>query len=431
MKKAHGDFLLGAATAAHQVEGNNTNSDFWAMEQMEHSVFKEPSLNAVDHYNRYRQDIDLIAEAGLNAYRFSIEWARIEPEQGHFDEKELEHYLDVIRYCRSKGIEPIVTMHHFSSPKWVISQGGWENEGIIEAFKKYCVYVIKEVGSELTYVCTINEANMGLQMADLVRSYMKNMNQDIQVGVNPEFRANMKKTEEENIRVFGTAKPEDFLSARTEQGDQLIMRTHEAAKHAMKTICPHLKVGITLSLHDFQPDDDEGSQKIAQREWEKEFIRYLPYITNDDFFGLQNYTRKLIGKEGVKGVPEGVEITQMNYEYYPEALEHVIRKVAESLEIPIMVTENGIASTDDGRRISFIKTALDGVAHCIEDGINVIGYMHWSLLDNFEWQMGFTKTFGLIAIDQNTQKRIPKGSLRFLGNYDWRIGQRKNDVWHS
>ena len=156
-------FLLGASTAAHQVEGNNIHSDLWAQEHMKYTSFAEPSGDAVDHYRRYAEDIALLAGAGLNAYRFSIEWARIEPEEGRFDEAEVEHYRDVIRCCRSHGVEPVVTLHHFSSPKWLIEKGGWEAESTIDYFKRYAVYVIERLGSELSYVCTINEANMGLQ----------------------------------------------------------------------------------------------------------------------------------------------------------------------------------------------------------------------------------------------------------------------------
>lgn len=162
MKKFETSFLLGAATAAHQVEGNNTNSDCWAMEQMEHTAYVEPSLDAVDHYNRYEEDIRLMAEAGLNVYRFSLEWARIEPREGVFEEKEIKHYRSVIRCCKEYGIVPIVTLHHFSSPVWIITKGGWEAESVVEDFAKYVRYVMEHLGEELQYVCTINEANTGV-----------------------------------------------------------------------------------------------------------------------------------------------------------------------------------------------------------------------------------------------------------------------------
>lgn len=419
MSKFSNTFLLGAATAAHQVEGNNIHSDYWAMEHMEHTSFNEPSLDAVDHYNRYEEDIKLMAEAGLNAYRFSIEWARIEPEQGEFDKIEIEHYRKVLECCRNNGIEPIVTMHHFTSPKWLIVNGGWENEATVEAFAKYCAYVVEKLGDLMHYVCTINEANMGLQVAAIAKRYMKKMQSNtLQVGINLEanpMMEKMKKQAMENAMVFGTPQPQTFVGQRTEEGDILIMRAHQAAKAAMKVIKPELKVGITLSLHDIQPQ--EGGEEEAIREWNEEFLHYVPYIKEDDFFGLQNYTRTLMGKDGALPCPEGAETTQMEYEFYPEALGNVIRKVQESLSIPIMVTENGIATSDDNRRVEFIQRAMQGVENCIADGIDVIGYMHWSMLDNFEWQKGYAMTFGLIAVDRTTQKRFPKESLYVLGNY--------------
>ena len=434
------DFLIGAATSAHQVEGNNIHSDYWAMEQMQYTSFNEPSLDAVDHYNRYEEDIRLMAQAGLNAYRFSIEWARIEPKQGVFDEAEIEHYRKVLHCCRDNGVEPIVTMHHFTSPRWLIAQGGWEKEETIEAFAGYCRYVAEQLGDLMHYVCTINEANMGLQVAAIAERYKRQMAQkaaeasrhteanvegSVQVGMN--FNAmmeNMQKQGAEYAALFGTDSPQTFVSGRTKEGDILVMRTHQAAKKAMKEVKPELMVGLTLSLHDIQAQ--AGGEAKAAGEWEEEFSHYLPYIKEDDFFGLQNYTRSLVGPEGVLPNPPEAELTQMDYEFYPQALEHVIRRVHGELEIPIMVTENGIATADDGRRVAFIEEALKGVESCVADGIPVLGYLHWSLLDNFEWQKGFGMTFGLIAVDRKTQARHPKGSLKALGGFA-RERQRENE----
>ena len=168
-------FMIGASTAAHQVEGSNTNSDYWAMEHLKHTNFNEPSLNAVDHYNRYEEDIRLMAEAGLNTYRFSIEWARIEPEEGKFDEAETEHYREVLKCCRDHGIEPVVTMMHFTSPVWLIQKGGWESESTVKYFAGYCAYVAEKLGDLMHYVITINEANMGLQVAAIAERYKRQM----------------------------------------------------------------------------------------------------------------------------------------------------------------------------------------------------------------------------------------------------------------
>lgn len=430
-------FMVGAATAAHQVEGNNIHSDYWAMEHMKHTSFNEPSMDAVDHYNRYEEDIHLMADAGLNTYRFSIEWARIEPEEGKFDQSEIEHYRDVLKCCRDNGIEPVVTMMHFTSPVWVIRNGGWENQSTVDAFARYCKYVVSQLGDLMKYVVTINEANMGLQVAAIAERYKRqmmekmkdkknkqkqddNMEGTAQVGMN--FNTMMKNMfwqGFENKKIFKTRKPQNFVSARTPEGDILVMRAHQAARTAMKETFPHLLIGLSLSLHDIQAVN--GGEERAAKEWEEEFTHYLPYIKEDDFFGLQNYTRSIIGPDGIQPVPQGAETTQMDYEFYPQALEHVIRRANEEFksagkEMPILISENGIATSDDTRRIAFIDEATKGVAACIADGIPVIGYCHWSLMDNFEWQKGFSMTFGLIAVVRATMKRIPKESLSFLGN---------------
>lgn len=411
-------FLIGASTAAHQVEGNNIHSDYWAMENIPHTSFAEPSLDAVDHYNRYEEDIKLLADAGLNAYRFSIEWARIEPVKGQYDEAEIGHYRRVLECCRANGITPIVTMHHFTSPAWLIAEGGWENPETVEHFKNYCEHVVRKLGGLMEYVVTINEANMGLQMATIMKRILKQMGLTLQIGMNFTPQGDQLLALQETAEALGmkeAAPAQTFVSQRTPEGDILVMHAHEAARDAMKAACPHLKVGISLSLHDTQAI--AGGEENAAKDWDEEFRHYLPYISNDDFFGLQNYTRQVYGPEGVEKAPEGARMTQMNYENYPEALEHVIRTVAKDLSIPIIATENGIATADDAERVEFIQKALAGVKNCIADGIDVRGYCHWSLMDNFEWQKGFSMTFGLIAVDRTTQTRHPKESLKYLGSF--------------
>lgn len=422
------EFLLGAATAAHQVEGNNIYSDYWTMERMKSTSFAEPSGAAVDHYHRYEEDIRLLAQAGLNCYRFSVEWARIEPEEGRFEEAETEHYRRVIRCCKENGVTPIVTLHHFTSPGWLISKGGWEAESTVEYFRRYCVYIAQQLGSELEYICTINEANMGLQLAAIARRYMKQMilpkkkkttdgnDGKAQVGINlKKMLENQKIAAGENAEVFGCEKIHTFVSQRTPEGDLLIMRAHSAARDAMKAVSPHLKIGLTLSLHDMQPQ--RFGAKQAAKEWQAEFRHYLPYIKDDDFLGVQNYSRSRFGLFGQLDAPKDAELTQMGYEFYPEALANVIRAVHKEFKGDILVTENGIAASDDSRRVEFIHRALAGVQDCIAEGIPVKGYCHWSLLDNFEWQKGFSMTFGLIAVDRSTQTRYPKESLAVLGGF--------------
>ena len=419
-------FFIGAATAAHQVEGNNIHSDYWAQELLPHSSFTEPSGIACDHYNRYEEDIRLLAEAGLNAYRFSVEWARIEPEEGEFDASEIEHYRRVIASCRANGVEPIVTLMHFTSPVWLIRKGGWEAESTVEYFRRYAAYVTEKLGSELHYICTINEANMGLQLATISKRFQlmaqqaaknaKSAEGTVQVGMNFEkMMENMKYSAAENAGIFGTPQPQIFVSSRTPEGDALVFRAHQAAKTAIKTLYPNIQVGITLSVHDCQALP--GGESFAEAAWEEEFRHYLPYIRDDDFLGVQNYTCTLYGPQGQLPAPEGAELTQMGYEFYPEALEHVIRKVHDDFKGNLIVTENGVAISDDNRRVEFIRRALCGVENCVDDGIPVKGYCYWSLMDNFEWQKGFSMTFGLIAVDRTTLKRTPKKSLSVLGQF--------------
>ena len=196
------------------------------------------------------------------------------------------------------------------------------------------------------------------------------------------------------------------------------MEAHRAARAAFREICPHVQIGLTLSLHDIQALP--GGEEKAKKEWDEEFTHYLPAIEGDDFLGIQNYTRTLIDASGSLPAPEGAELTQMEYEYYPQALEHVIRRAAEEFKGDLIVTENGIATDDDKRREAFIETALSGVSACLTDGIPVKGYLHWSLMDNFEWQKGYSMTFGLVAVDRSTQKRSPKPSLALLGSFTGR-----------
>ncbi len=423
-------FMIGAATAAHQVEGNNVHSDYWIQEQLPHTSFTEPSGEACDHYNRYEEDIKLLADAGLNAYRFSIEWARIEPEEGQFDEREIEHYRAVIRFCKANGVEPIVTLLHFTSPAWLIRKGGWEAESTVEYFRRYAAYVTEKLGAELNYICTINEANMGLQLAAISKRFRlmaeqaakaaasgaKKAEGTVQVGMNFEkMMENTKFAAMENAQAFGTPQPQIFVSSRTPEGDALVFRAHQAAKAAIKALCPNIKVGITLSMHDLQALP--GGESFAEAAWDEEFRHYLPFIQDDDFLGVQNYTRTQYGPQGQLPCPEGAELTQMDYEFYPEALEHVLRRAHEDFKGDLIVTENGVAVSDDKRRVEFIRRALQGVENCVNDGLPVKGYMYWSLMDNFEWQKGFSMTFGLIAVDRATQTRTPKESLAFLGGY--------------
>ncbi|MDL2327542.1 family 1 glycosylhydrolase [Ruminococcaceae bacterium OttesenSCG-928-A11] len=409
-------FMLGTATAAHQVEGNNIHSDSWALEQLPNSIYLEPSLDAVDHYNRYEEDIKMMAKAGMNAYRFTIEWARIEPEKGMWVEEEVDHYRRVLQCCHDNSIIPMVCFHHFSSPKWLISMGGWEEPQTAVWFAEFCERAVKELGDLLVYVNTINEANMGLQFGKLIQDRARRVVSDVQVGVNEKAANKYMSYMMEAGEALGVGDKglNIFHSPRTPIGDGIIIQAHVLARDAIKKIRPDLKVGISLSLHDMQPL--EGGDQFAKIEWIEEFTHYLPYIEHDDFLGVQSYTRKLFGPEGVLQPADDAKRTQMGYEDYPMAVVNCARKAAEDFKGDIIITESGIGTDDDERRIEFIREALDGVEEMINDGIPVKGYLYWSLMDNFEWMVAYTRTFGLVAVDRATQQRHPKPSFAFLAS---------------
>ncbi|GAA4994463.1 family 1 glycosylhydrolase [Yinghuangia aomiensis] len=411
-------FLWGSATAAHQVEGNNIASDFWVLEHVPGSRFAEPSGDACDHYRLFREDIALLAELGFTSYRFSIEWARVEPEDGFISRAAIEHYRDVLQACHDHGIVPMVTLHHFTSPAWLTRLGGWEYAGTPERFAAYCRTVMTELGPLIPYACTINEANIAM----LTRRMIADMTgtaggaEQAPVGVARDEAGGGRDWREVGAEALRTT-PDNlnlFLFTWTETGLELITRAHTEARRAIREASPSTKVGITLALQDWQAAP--GGEKAADERWAEAFEFFLPAMEGDDFLGVQNYSRVVIGADGLACAhPEGAELTQMGYEFYPQALENVVRRAATA-GLPVYITENGIATDDDERRAAFVRSALEGVERCLADGIDVRGYCYWSTLDNFEWLLGYGPTFGMIAVDRKTQKRTVKPSARLLGD---------------
>ncbi|BCW81083.1 MULTISPECIES: family 1 glycosylhydrolase [Micrococcaceae] len=399
------DFLWGVATAGHQVEGNNVNSDVWFLEHLPGTIFAEPSGDAVDHYNRYREDIALIAGLGLTSYRFSLEWARIEPEEGHFSVAELEHYKRVLEACHEHGLTPVVTFHHFASPLWLLRSGGWEGGRTPELFARYCDRVMAHLGDLIGVACTLNEPNLPW----LLESFGIG-------GEAPENRGKvpMWAAAAERLGVdAGTVAPFQFCS--TEAGFNVKLAAHKAATAAIKAHRPELQVGWTLANSDIQ--SIPGGEETADRVRRDVNERFLEASRGDDFVGIQTYGRTVYGPDGHAPAPEGAALNQMGEEIYPQGLEATIREAWRVAGTPVMVTENGLATEDDTQRVAFLEAAVDGVASCLADGIDVRGYIAWTAFDNFEWIFGYRPMFGLIAVDRSTQERTPKDSARWLGTF--------------
>ena len=391
-------FLWGAATAGHQVEGNNLNSESWVLEHLPATIYAEPSGDACDHYHRYPQDIALLAELGFNAYRFSIEWARIEPEEGEFSYAELEHYRRMLATCHAHGIQPVVTFHHFTSPRWLIRAGGWLDDKTPDRFARYCERVTHHLGDLIGAACTFNEPNLAILLSKLLPF-------DLQAGPWWEAAARAFGVTPDRLGLF------QFVTAPRMR--EIILQAHCLAFDVLHAGPGSFPVGLTLALLDIQAAEGGEQQAVAMRRELAE--HYLEAVRGDDFVGVQTYSRMVVGPAGVVRPGDDVEMNQMGEEFYPEALGGTIRHAAAIAGIPIMVTENGLASTDDTRRVEYFRRALRCVVDALEAGIDVRGYFAWSAFDNFEWVSGYRPKFGIIAVDRATQARTPKPSAYWLG----------------
>ncbi|MER5258002.1 family 1 glycosylhydrolase [Streptomyces sp. NPDC002855] len=378
-------FLWGTSTAAHQIEGGNTNSDWWEFEHGNLSYVKEPSGDACDSYHRWREDMDLLAELGFTDYRFSIEWARIEPAPGEFSRAAIAHYRRMVEGARERGLRPMVTLHHFTTPLWFARRGGWAATGSDELFARYLTAAAPIFAADVAHVCTINEPNIVAVMAAAQAALASGQ------AVN-----------------FAEDPP-----APDEATTDALVRAHTRAVETVKSLAPHVSTG--WSVANLVCKALPGSEEVAAAFRHPRVDVFLEAARGDDWLGVQAYTRTLIGPNGRLPVPEDAERTLMGWEYYPQALGDAVRHSASVTGgTPLIVTENGIATADDSRRIQYTTGALESLADAMNDGIDVRGYFHWSALDNYEWGR-YEPTFGLIAVDRETFVRTPKPSAAWLG----------------
>jgi beta-glucosidase len=393
------DFLWGTAISAHQSEGNNTNSDAWIRENVKPTLFKQRSGDACDSYHRYAEDIALAAALGFNCYRLGIEWARIEPSEGCFSNAELAHYARVLDTCHAHGLKPIVTFNHFTVPVWFAARGGFEAPDSPSLFARFCEKAAERLGNLMHLATTFNEANIQL-LVRLMPQHVASL---------PSARAMMAAA----ARATGSPRFSSLAYAAPETVMPLMQQAHARAYDAIKAVAPGLPVGLTLTTQDIQA---VGPDSLADRYRDELYGDWIHVArSHADFVGVQPYTRFLVDANGIVPPPAGAEMTAAGYEFYPQALANTIRWAHRTIDKPIYVTENGIATDDDSRRIAFIDQALRGLRECLEDGIPVHSYIYWSLLDNFEWSAGYAQHFGLAAVDLKSFKRTPKPSAFHLG----------------
>ncbi len=396
-------FLWGCATAAYQVEGNNTNSDLWMLEYLPGTQFKEHSGDACDHYHLYPQDISMLADLGFNTYRFSLEWSRIEPEEGCFSNAELEHYRRMLAACHEHNLTPMLTYYHFSLPRWFALKGGWERADAADIYARYCERATRHLGDLIGYASTMNEPDLpqllswinipglpeGKSVVDVMQAGLATVRQQVNA---PQFS--------------------NFFMGDSKRNRDGLLAAHAKARDAMKSVRPAMPVGFNLAISDDQPAPEDSHLEAKRADV---YAPWLDAAKHCDYLGVQVYSRSFVGKKDLPP-PPGVELTQTGMEFYPECAGHVVRYTSKQTGVPIIVTENGIATTDDARRVEYVRRAVAGVKQAIDDGVDVRGYVAWSLMDNFEWMSGYRPKFGMVAVDLKTQKRTIKPSATILGN---------------
>ncbi len=408
------DFLWGAATSAHQVEGNQHNN--WSVweasvaqdlaskaearlknEVPDWTAIKDEATDpknyisgiADNHYNRYEEDFDLIKDLGLNSYRFSIEWSRIEPQPGKYDQAALEHYAQMIKALRRRGIEPMVSLHHFTDPVWLEDHGGWHGKEVVGRFTEYARVVAEKLGPEVKYWISINEPG-----SYLIMRYLGG-------GAWPEWP------------IISMDMPKGFAYLRN------LVKIHKQVQRVIKKSNPKAQVGMAHALIDYQLGRHDPISIIT-----KKIVGYIPdgYLINRlkkdmDFIGVTYYMRMVIKSGFSNPANWGVKWNgidprnDMGWGIYPEGIYSVTQKV-KKYDLPIYICENGIPDADDDQRSQYISDHLKALMRSRANGADVRGYFYWSLLDNYEWSEGFWPKFGLIAVDRKTLKRTIRPSAK-------------------
>jgi beta-glucosidase len=423
------DFLWGTATSSYQVEGENTNSDWHAWEAGGAGRIKGDLAcgPACDWWQNAEADLDIAAEMGTNTHRLSLEWSRIEPEPSVFDPAAIERYRAILRGCHDRGLEPMVTLHHFSNPQWLVEKGDFNSEIVVEYFRRYAAKVAAELGDLIPKWITINEPVTYGVLRYLTREFPN---------------------------------PGRYGFGALFEAIHNMLRCHAAAYHTVKEAHPAALVGTANNMQVFEarprrlpsPDDGQRQSAIGGRRAtegsspiDRWWARVVSRLYNDswqdalhtgryrglmggkrfrdlagtyDFVGINYYTRFYLRFPPPPGFVErewgpGAVISDGDYgEVYPYGLYRVIEHVWKRYGAPIYITENGVPDAADRIRPGFLLNHLRQVWHALSFCYPVMGYYHWSLVDNFEWDRGWTQRFGLVAVDPATQERTWRPSAQ-------------------
>ncbi len=400
-------FFWGAATSAHQVEGGNVND--WSEWEKSEARMKDLKLaigdenfkkkfpahlfekwptpadlenyvsgEACGHYDRFEEDFDIAASLGHNAHRFSVEWSRIEPEEGKFNEKEIAHYRKALKALKERNLEPFATLWHWPIPLWLRARGGWQNPKTADCFRRYAEKIVSEFKSDVKFWITLNEPEIYA-----LNSFLK--------GVWPPRKKS----------------PVSYLKVTAN-----LIRAHRLAHETIKKIRPEARVGIAKNNIYFEAAGNKIVNRLLKRiiDWWWNFY-FLDKIKNhSDFIGLNHYFHNRINYGFNRN--ENQKVSDIGWELYPEAIYHCLVALKKYGK-PVYVTESGLADARDENREWFIKESLKNVYGAIRDGADVRGYFYWSLLDNFEWDKGFWPRFGLVDVDYKTLEREIRPSAKF------------------
>jgi beta-glucosidase len=375
-------FLWGAATSAYQVEGGNVNADWWSFEQK--LPEEKRSGDGAKHYELFELDFNLAKDLNLNAQRLSLEWSRIEPKEGEFDYHEIDHYKNVLKSLKDRQMSVMLTLWHFTLPDWVAKKGGWENPGTVKLYEKFIKRVVPELKDDVDLWITLNEPGVYV-----FQSY-----------------------------ILGLWPPQKKSKIATIKAYLNMSKAHKIAYEYIHSEVVNAKVGISNNVSTYQALH-QHSIREAGAQYFLDVTNHLFYkLTGKthDFLGLNYYFNQYISFNSRKILPSVVDISttkkavsDMGWEIYPQGMFDILMDFSD-YHLPIYITENGIASRNDDRRVRFLISYLQEIYHAISAGAPVKGYFYWSLIDNFEWADGFEPRFGLIEVDYKTQKRTVRPS---------------------
>ena len=389
-------FFFGAATSSHQVEGGCFNDwSEWEKKnayRLSHIANRYYNTNnyisgrACDHYHKFKEDFKLAKKLGANAHRFSIEWSRIEPKEGEFNYNEIKHYQEVIDELRKLKIEPFITLWHFTLPVWLADKKGWENKKAGEYFLRYVKKIVSEL-KNVRFFITLNEPEVYASQSYFYSSWPP-----------------QKKSFFSYLKVLNN-----------------LIKAHKLAYQVIKNINPKLQVGLVTNNTYFEVAGINPFHYLLKKAadwWNNEYFLNKT-AKNLDFIGLNYYFHNRIdwrfnnNSSDKRYATSDMRFSDMGWELYPEGIYRVLCDL-KKYQKPIIITENGLADKNDQYRAWFIGETLKNIQQAISEGVDVRGYLHWSLLDNFEWDKGFWPRFGLIEIDYKTLKRTPRQSAYFF-----------------